>query len=729
MIWGFEIKQLRWSAIILGISNMFLIIISLILITAAYPDCRATAMTIINTPSETRAVGTLIRRHQRIRYMKWIRWTRFAFVITVLQFMGASYLLINVSKNVFKDRTPNACVLELLSTNTTWLHNMAVVFVIMVCYVTLVQCYSGSDVLRWRSFYTNENKAWKHHYREVFDQGLREALCCMGRVKYLTVMEEDEVFSVAQLLGDLVSYRASGTGHLELLAGLALLQRESLMPKYQEETVEAPEELIQGAADFHPFAEAAYTGLLLDVGRNPVLFLCAWLYRQGILTPWTWNRLPKLEGDNWWRGHASAFLRYVNLPAEVLRQGRVCQARCEAAYFVVVLHHIKSVVICVRGTETPEDLLTDGLSRECMLATEDIDGLIYDNLIPPGSAYYGHSGIVEAARDLYVQIDGNPGNKEFQEGGLLTSLLGAGCECEGYNLRVVGHSLGGAISALLGLKLYGRYPRLHVYSYGPLPCVDSVLANACSGFVTSIVYDTEFSSRLSVASIMRLQTAAMLALSNDADADSAVIHKLARRFLSVSTYLWTKPQEKPPASELNPLPLRRESKKFNRGELLHVSIQEPDERFSLWHGMDMDDSSDDDGGIIDSSERFSNPFYQSPDNLDSRDNLVTRFMEAMPSRKGQSSENFREMFLPGVVIHIVPEKKKFDMPLYRRWSTPDARCGYEAYVANREAFMDMIVSPYMFVDHLPWRCSHALKKILEKQKLEQDPVGVSLRPR
>lgn len=33
-------------------------------------------------------------------------------------------------------------------------------------------------------------------------------------------MEEDKVDSVAQLLGDLVAYRASGTGHLELLAGL-----------------------------------------------------------------------------------------------------------------------------------------------------------------------------------------------------------------------------------------------------------------------------------------------------------------------------------------------------------------------------------------------------------------------------------------------------------------------------------------------------------------------------
>ncbi|RVW63221.1 Retrovirus-related Pol polyprotein from transposon RE1 [Vitis vinifera] len=34
-----------------------------------------------------------------------------------------------------------------------------------------------------------------------------------------SALEEDEVYSVARLLGDLVAYRASGTGHLELLAG------------------------------------------------------------------------------------------------------------------------------------------------------------------------------------------------------------------------------------------------------------------------------------------------------------------------------------------------------------------------------------------------------------------------------------------------------------------------------------------------------------------------------
>lgn len=36
-------------------------------------------------------------------------------------------------------------------------------------------------------------------------------------------------------------------------------------------------------------------------------------------------RRPSLEGDNWWRGHAAAFLKFVNLPPEALCMGRVSQ--------------------------------------------------------------------------------------------------------------------------------------------------------------------------------------------------------------------------------------------------------------------------------------------------------------------------------------------------------------------------------------------------------------------
>jgi len=37
--------------------------------------------------------------------------------------------------------------------------------------------------------------------------------------------------------------------------------------------------------------------------------------------------------------------------------------------------------------------------------------------------------------------------------GFLSSLLGDGCECNGYNIEIVGHSLGGSVAALLGIKV------------------------------------------------------------------------------------------------------------------------------------------------------------------------------------------------------------------------------------------------------------------------------------
>jgi hypothetical protein len=50
--------------------------------------------------------------------------------------------------------------------------------------------------------------------------------------------------------------------------------------------------------------------------------------------------------------------------------------------------------------------------------------------------------------------------------GLLSELLGRGGKCEGYRLRFVGHSLGGAISALTGLRVRGISTKTkHLASY------------------------------------------------------------------------------------------------------------------------------------------------------------------------------------------------------------------------------------------------------------------------
>uniref|UniRef100_A0A453G4M5 DUF7358 domain-containing protein n=1 Tax=Aegilops tauschii subsp. strangulata TaxID=200361 RepID=A0A453G4M5_AEGTS len=301
---------------------------------------------------------------------------RFGMVITVLQFVLALYLMCIIVKDFSSGKSLKECFSGHDKDVNDWKNILLMIFLVVMWVGTIVQCATGSDVLRWRSFYATHDIAWRAHYREVFDHGIREVLCCLGRVKYSSVLEDDDICVVAKLLGDIMAYRASGTGHLELIAGFSLLQKSKMSTVLSREQVEAPPDLIQEAILFHPFAEAAYTGPLLDFGRNPLMFPCVWLNRQGILTPWTRARRPILEGDNWWRGHAAAFLKYVNVPPEVLRKGRVSQTKREAAYFVIVLHNLRTVVIAIRGTETPEDVITDGLCRECSLTMDDLDGLI-----------------------------------------------------------------------------------------------------------------------------------------------------------------------------------------------------------------------------------------------------------------------------------------------------------------------------------------------------------------
>ncbi|MCL7038699.1 hypothetical protein MKW94_016877 [Papaver nudicaule] len=696
---------------------------------------RATATTILSSPQvdSSSAADAVIRHERRMRYKRWLRWTRFGMVITVLQFFGASYLMIVILQYFSQTGKSSWCFLD--PNHNVLERKLLVAYLVLVWFLVIIQCMTGSDVLRWRSFYATHDSAWKAHYHEVFDHGIREVLCCLGRVKYLSVLEEDEVYSVARLLGDLVAYRASGTGHLELLAGLALLQRQRPSESFSDDLLEAPEEMIREAASLHQFAEAAYTGPLLDFGRNPILFPCAWLYRQGVVTPWTRNRRPVLGGDNWWRGHAAAFLKYVNLSPESLRQGRVCQGKCEAAYFVVVLHHLRSVVIAVRGTETPEDLITDGLCRECTLSEKDLDGLISNNINPDvkqrvlsSFPHYGHSGIVETARELFMQIDGVPESKDNEATGFLTSLMGPDCECHGYSIRIVGHSLGGSISALLGIRLYGRFPNLHVYSYGPLPCVDSIVADACSDFVTSIVYNDEFSARLSVNSILRLRGSAITALSEDSAADSAMIFRLARRVLQISSFRSN--EDTVPASTLESETMTPEDSNhymYRRRHYKYVTegSAEQDQQFPASSVTDFTENQDtamlkentEQLGCYDTLSTCTSACSEVKEDVITCEDPVSEFMNAVPSSDETSAGDPPEMYLPGVIILMLPKKKSF-LPIWGGWKNHERDHAYRAYLANKESFKDIIVSPFMFLDHLPWRCHYALQKVLETRQAQ-----------
>ncbi|PUZ53463.1 hypothetical protein GQ55_5G054000 [Panicum hallii var. hallii] len=713
-----------------------------------------------------------LRQLSRLRYKRWLWWTRFGMVITMLQFVSAIYLMCIIMKDILAGGSLKQCFSGQNQGNNDWKRILIITFLVSMWVAIIVQCATGSDVLRWRSFYASHDIAWRAHYREVFDHGIREVLCCLGRVKYSSVLEDDDICVVAKLLGDLMAYRASGTGHLELVAGLSLLQKSKLSTVISKELVEAPQDLIQEAVLFHPFAEAAYTGPLLDFGRNPVMFPCVWLNRQGVLTPWTRLRRPILEGDNCWRGHAAAFLKYANVAPEVLRKGRVSQTKREAAYFVVVLHDLSTVIIAIRGTETPEDVITDGLCKECNLTMDDLDGLINSDQLSPqlkntvlsSFPHYGHAGIVESARELYAVLEGQPIHQDKSDtvtAGFLSSLLGDGCECNGYNIEIVGHSLGGSVAALLGIKLYKRFPNLHVYAYGAAPCVDYVIADACSQFVTSIVHNDEFSARLSMNSVIRLRSLAVKALSKTSP-NSAKVGKIVGGIMNARTdeenaiehcasigALQTASEPKLSNDQMrgrNPMHTIRGGL-FLFGKAISCLVNTPKYRISSTAAINYElgrsrmTTASDGGKCIVVSRGFSDVSHCGEASSAHRENGIRegdfyergegyrlpRFnngteltsasndhISTISSSEGQSPE----VYLPGLVVHVVPVKESTS-PLQKTTVTRRKNKCYKAFIANRKDFMDLVVTPRMFLDHLPWRCQYAMQKVIETRKREQ----------
>ncbi|PON95079.1 Fungal lipase-like domain containing protein [Trema orientale] len=154
-------------------------------------------------------------------------------------------------------------------------------------------------------------------------------------------------------------------------------------------------------------------------------------------------------------------------------------------YYIGVDTHKKLVIFGIRGTHTVYDLITDIVSSS--------DGEV------TFEGYSTHFGTAEAARWLL-----------HHEMETIRKCL---AKYEGFRLRLVGHSLGGATASLLAimlrkksLKELGFSPDIvTAIGYATPPCVSKELAESCSDFVTTVVMQDDIIPRLSVASLTRLR--------------------------------------------------------------------------------------------------------------------------------------------------------------------------------------------------------------------------------
>jgi hypothetical protein len=203
-------------------------------------------------------------------------------------------------------------------------------------------------------------------------------------------------------------------------------------------------------------------------------------------------------------------------------------------HYVSLDHESKAVVLTCRGTLGFEDVLTDMTCE-------------YDELVWRGRPYKVHKGVHASAKRLLYGGDGR----------VLYILKTALEEFPDYGLILTGHSLGGAVTSLLGVMLSEPAPLpgtpasffvtsssdpharllpatnsstgpapppphvclppgrpIHVYAYGPPSTMCPSLSASTRGLVTTVVYGNDLVPYLSLGVLHDFQAVA-LALKTD----------------------------------------------------------------------------------------------------------------------------------------------------------------------------------------------------------------------
>ncbi|KAI1146660.1 hypothetical protein F4825DRAFT_183956 [Nemania diffusa] len=193
----------------------------------------------------------------------------------------------------------------------------------------------------------------------------------------------------------------------------------------------------------------------------------------------------------------------------------------------------KAVVLTCRGTLGFEDVLADMMCD-------------YDDLVWRGKAYKVHKGIHASARRLLYGGDGR----------VLATIKAALEEYPDYGLVLCGHSLGGAVTALLGVMLAepsasrvgfltsaAEHPKLlnqagslgipthiclpsgrpiHVYAYGPPATMSPSLQKATRGLITSTVHGNDMVPYLSLGVLHDFQALALAFKTDNNEAKAEV---------------------------------------------------------------------------------------------------------------------------------------------------------------------------------------------------------------
>jgi Lipase (class 3) len=199
-------------------------------------------------------------------------------------------------------------------------------------------------------------------------------------------------------------------------------------------------------------------------------------------------------------GNNQALIRLTGIHRDdIVKAEWNAKAPHRPAYFIVRDHARRTIVLCIRGTWSVNDMLTN---LYCTSSSKDIIRQWFYREISC------HSGMLEAAKAVYSDAE--------------STIFGELLRYPEYSLVLTGHSLGGGCAALLGKLLENRFPTLKVYLFGA-PCVVPERNSMTKNVVSVIVKGDPFSC-LSLGHVADVSTGIEYLCNNDALRNDILFH-------------------------------------------------------------------------------------------------------------------------------------------------------------------------------------------------------------
>ena len=256
-----------------------------------------------------------------------------------------------------------------------------------------------------------------------------------------------------------------------------------------------------------------------------------------------------------------------------------------------------------------------------------------------GEGEYCHSGMLSGAQNIFEDLERHKILDKAME------------EHPDFGMRVVGHSLGAGVAAMLGLLLRHKYPNLYCLCFSPPGCVFSEkMARRSKDYVCSYVLHDDIVPRLSYASLVNLR--------ND------LIEMIARMKV---------PKHKVFDANLTP---------WKEQKLLHLPEK-------LLH---------------DSDDIPSSQFYTEFEEMKMRQ-----------STRRQERDLKVNMTVPGRILQMVRTSTKYDnvpcsciVSCVKCIACYGETKNYKVRWTSAEDLSEIYISPTMMVDHFPYNVARAL---------------------